>query len=139
VYLGTALAARDAVVRYALERVPKALGKSISHLPKIQRMIGEIDTALMAARALMLEVADETNPLLARVAAAKQFAVETAITTTDHCIRIAGAAGVSPALPLERYMRDARAGNMHPPNGDTAYEAIGQGAIAELEDHYRSN
>jgi alkylation response protein AidB-like acyl-CoA dehydrogenase len=134
VYLGTGLAARDAVVRYALERVPKALGKSISHLPKIQRQIGEVDMALMAARALMLEVADDENSPLARVAAAKQYAVETANSVTDQCIRIAGAAGISRALPLERYLRDARAGHMHPPNSDTAYEAIGQGAIGSLTD-----
>ena len=59
VYLGIGLAARDAVVRYALERVPKALGKAIATLPKIQRMIGEVDMALMAAKALLLEVAEE--------------------------------------------------------------------------------
>lgn len=132
VYLGTGLAARDAVIRYALERVPKALGKSISHLPKIQRQIGEVDMALMAARALMIEVADDKNSTPARVAAAKQYAVETANFVTDQCIRIAGAAGISRALPLERHLRDARAGHMHPPNSDAAYEAIGQGAITSL-------
>ena len=134
VYLGTGLAARDAVIRYALERVPKALGKSISHLPNIQRQIGEVYMALMAARALMVEVADDKKPTPARVAAAKQYAVETANSVTDQCIRIAGAAGISRALPLERHLRDARAGHMHPPNSDAAYEAIGQGAIASLKD-----
>ena len=59
VYLGAALAARDAVIRYALERTPSALGRSIATLPSIQRQIGEIDVALSAARALLLEVAGE--------------------------------------------------------------------------------
>lgn len=131
-YLGAGLAARDAVVRYALERVPKALGKNIAMLPKIQRLIGEVDMQLMAACALLLEVADEENAPAARVAAAKQFAVEVANAVTDQCIRIAGAAGLSRSLPLERLFRDARAGHMHPPNGDTAYETIGQGAIDAL-------
>jgi alkylation response protein AidB-like acyl-CoA dehydrogenase len=42
VYLGTAIAARNAVIQYALERVPSALGKPIATLPKIQRQIGEM-------------------------------------------------------------------------------------------------
>jgi len=134
VYLGIALAARDAVVGYALERVPKALGKPISTLPKIQRLIGEVDMALMAARALLLEVADEEGRgSFARIAAAKQYAVEVANEVTDKTIRIAGGAGVTRALPLERYFRDVRAGHMQPPNGDAALEAVGQGAIAEVE------
>jgi alkylation response protein AidB-like acyl-CoA dehydrogenase len=134
VYLGIGLAARDAVVRYALERVPKALGKAIATLPKIQRLIGEVDMALIAAKALLLEVAEEEeHASLARLAAAKQHAVEVANEVTDKAIRIAGAAGVSRALPLERYLRDTRAGHMHPPNGDAALEAVGKGAIAEIE------
>ena len=134
VYLGVGLAARDAVIRYALERVPKALGQPIATLPKIQRLIGEVDMALMAARALLLDVADEEGRgSFARIAAAKQYAVEVANEVTDKAIRIAGGAGVTRALPLERHFRDARAGHMQPPNGDAALEAVGQGAIAEVE------
>ena len=133
VYLGIGLAARDAVIRYALERVPKALGEPIATLPKIQRLIGEIDMALMAARALLLEVAAEDGRgAFARIAAAKQYTVEVANAVTDQALRIAGGAGVPRALPLERYFRDVRAGHMQPPNGDAALEAVGQGAISEL-------
>ena len=133
VYLGIAIAARDAVVRYALERVPKALGKSIATLPKIQRLIGEVDMALMAARALLLDVGEEEGRgSFARIAAAKQYAVEVANEVTDKAIRIAGGAGITRTLPLERYFRDVRAGHMQPPNGDTALEAVGQGAIDSL-------
>ena len=115
-----------------MERVPKALGKSISTLPKIQRLIGEVDVQLMAARALLLEVADDEDSPPARVAAAKQYAVEVANSVTEQCVHIAGAAGLSRCLPLERFFRDARAGHMHPPNGDTAYETVGKGAIESL-------
>ena len=87
-YLGAGLAARDAVIRYALERV----------------------------------------------AAAKQYAVEVANSATEQCVRIAGAAGLSRCLPLERFFRDARAGHMHPPNSDTAYETVGKGAIKLFSD-----
>ncbi|MCB0037191.1 MAG: acyl-CoA/acyl-ACP dehydrogenase, partial [Anaerolineales bacterium] len=49
-YLGAGFAARTAVIQFALERVPTALGRPIATLPKIQRQIGEIDVALQAAR-----------------------------------------------------------------------------------------
>ena len=56
-YLGVALAARNAAIRFALERVPTALGKPIASLPGIQRQVGEMDMELKAARLMLLEAA----------------------------------------------------------------------------------
>jgi len=131
-YLGIAMASRDALIKYALERVPTALGKPISTLPKIQREIGEIDMKLQAARSLLLEVADNEGST-ARVPAAKQFAVTVANEVTDQALRVAGGTSLTRALPLERYFRDVRAGTMQPPSGDTALEAIGRAAIDYLD------
>ena len=139
VYLGSALAARTAVIRYALERVPTALGKPIATLPKIQRQIGEIDLMLQAARALLFEVASEwtgderSRGLFPRIAAAKHLVTETANQVTDKALQIAGGASLTRDLPLERFFRDTRAGLMQPPSGDTALEIIGQGAIQRLQ------
>jgi alkylation response protein AidB-like acyl-CoA dehydrogenase len=139
VYLGAALAARDTVIRYTLERVPTALGKPIATLPKIQRQIGEIDVALQVAQSFLLEAAGGWSPDPAnrrvqypRIVAAKHLAIETANDVTDKALRIAGGASISHDLPLERCFRDVRAGLMHPPSGDTALEIIGQGAIDRL-------
>lgn len=136
VYLGTAFAARDAVIQYALERVPTALGKPIATLPGIQREIGQIDLALQSARALLYEVAAEweAHPndrpaLYTRIGAAKIAATEAAAEVTDKALRIAGAGGIGNALPLERYFRDARAGLTHPPSGETGWMALGKAAI----------
>ena len=134
-YLGTALAARDAVVRYALERVPTALGQPIATLPNIQRQVGELEVALEAAQTLLLNVAagwtgkGDRGAYFPRVAAAKHLATETAIAVTDKALRIAGGAGVGRGLPLERLFRDVRAGLMHPPSGDSALELIGKSVI----------
>jgi alkylation response protein AidB-like acyl-CoA dehydrogenase len=140
IYLGTAVAARNAVIQFALERVPTALGKPIATLPKIQRQIGEIDVALQAARSLLMEVAaewqgqEEARPMMsARIAAAKTMVTETANDVTDKALRIAGGSAITKALPLERYFRDVRAGSMQPPSGDTALEMVGRAAIAEFE------
>lgn len=141
VYLGTAIAARDSVISFALERVPRALGKPIATLPKIQRQIGEMDVALQAARALLLEAAADwdqqpaARPHLAhRIAAAKHQAVNAALFATELALQIAGGRSLSPSLPLERQFRDVRAGSMQPPAADTALEMVGRGAIASLGD-----
>lgn len=136
VYLGSAIAARDALIKFALERVPTALGKPIASLPKIQRQIGEIDMALQAAQALLLKAAGEWTGTesdragqFPKVVAAKQYAIDVANTVTDQALHIAGGQGITKALPLERYFRDVRAGRMQPPSGDTALEIIGRHAI----------
>jgi alkylation response protein AidB-like acyl-CoA dehydrogenase len=135
-YFGAALAARDTVIKYALERVPTALGKPIATLPKIQRQIGEIDVELQAALALLFEVADEwvgddehRSKQYPRIVAAKQTMIETANRITDKALQIAGGSAITRALPLERYFRDVRAGLMQPPSGDTALEILGRAAI----------
>jgi alkylation response protein AidB-like acyl-CoA dehydrogenase len=138
-YLGAALAARDAVIKYALERVPTALGKPISTVPKIQRQIGEIDLELQATLALVFEVAGEwvgddehRSQQYPRIVAAKQTMVETANRITDKALQIAGGSAITRALPLERHFRDVRAGLMQPPSGDTALEIIGRYAIEQV-------
>lgn len=142
-YLGAALAARDEVIRYCLERVPTALGRPIATLPKIQRQLGEIDVGLYAAKTVLLEVANQWHnddadlrekhreQHFVGVTAAKELAIETALEVTQTAIRIAGGASIgasSESLALERYFRDVRAGLMHPPSGDIALELVGKAA-----------
>ncbi|MFT5194119.1 MAG: alkylation response protein AidB-like acyl-CoA dehydrogenase [Cellvibrionaceae bacterium] len=139
-YLGGAVGARNAIIKYALERVPTGLGKPIATLPGIQRQIGELDTALQAAKALLLDVAsmwDSTaginmpvrQAMIPRIAAAKTVATNTAAFVTDKALQVAGGASISRDLPLERFFRDVRAGTMHPPSGDAAMESVGRGAL----------
>ncbi|MFK7804623.1 MAG: acyl-CoA dehydrogenase family protein [Anaerolineae bacterium] len=138
-YLGGAVGARNAIVKYALERVPTGLGKPIATLPSIQRQIGELDTALQAAKALLLDVASMWDSsginmplrkaMIPRIAAAKTMATNTAAFVTDKALQVAGGASISRDLPLERFFRDVRAGTMHPPSGDSAMESVGRGAL----------
>ena len=137
IYLGSALAARNAIIKYALERVPSALGKPISTLPKIQRQIGELDISLQAARTLLLQAAadwtgdhETRKQRFPQIVAAKHLAVETANQVTDRALEIAGGQALANGLPLERFFRDVRAGRMQPPAGDTALEIVGRHAIA---------
>ncbi|MCP5096833.1 MAG: acyl-CoA/acyl-ACP dehydrogenase [Chloroflexi bacterium] len=140
VYLGAAIASRNRVIQFALERVPTALGKPIATLPKIQRQIGEIDVALQAAQSLLFDAAafwtgraEDRAQMSARIAAAKTVVTNTANDVTEKALRIAGGTSITKALPLERHFRDVRAGSMQPPSGDTALEIVGRAAIAEIE------
>ena len=135
-YLGTALAARDALCDYANERVPTALSEPIATLPKIQRQVGDLDTRLRAAEAFLLSAAadwpgdpERNRAYEPRIVAAKEFATTTAIEAAGEALRIAGGAGITPSLPFERYFRDVQAGPMHPPSGEEALEKVGRDAL----------
>ena len=135
-YLGTALAARDALVEYANERTPTALDEPIATLPKIRRQVGDLDSRLRAAESFLLAAAEgwpgdpeRNGEQVPRIVAAKEFATNTAIDAAGEALRIAGGAGISPSLPFERYFRDVQAGPMHPPSGEEALEQVGGGAL----------
>ncbi len=138
VYLGVAIAARDAAVRFATERVPTSLGKPIATLPTIQTRIGEIDVMLIAARTLLWSVADEWDTTQmaragfgGRVSAAKMTATNTAVQVVDLAMRIVGGASLSRDLPLERYYRDVRAGLHNPPMDDQTLVIVGRDALGQ--------
>ncbi|OLV16658.1 acyl-CoA dehydrogenase family protein [Deinococcus marmoris] len=130
-YLGVGFAALDAISAYARVRVPTALGAPIATLPRIQENVGRTAGALHAARALLLESAarwdaDPSATSVPGIGAAKAHAANAAVFATDLASRTAGGAALSAALPLEKLLRDARAGLTHPPTDDTAYTALGR-------------
>lgn len=137
VYLGVGEAALRAFVTYAKKRIPTALGKPIAELPNIQRAIGQMDVALRSAIAVISEVAarwdaqpDQRLHMAGDVAAAKYVCCNAAITVTDIAMRAAGANGLDRKLPLERLLRDARAGLMHPPQDEPALEMMGRSVLS---------
>jgi len=142
VYLGIAQAARDFAVRYAVERRtvnPPGHPEPASPLvdrPHVQRLIGEMDLALLPARITLMDLAfqwDERpdwRPHLAdAVAACKPFVVETALRVVDRAMRVAGGASLARSLPLERYYRDVRAGLHNPPMEDVVISNLAKAAI----------
>ncbi len=136
VYLGVGEAALAAFATYARQRIPSALGKPIAELPSVQRVIGQMDVTLRAARAVLFETArrwdvkpEWRHTMAAEFAAAKYLCTNAAVTATELAVRAAGANGLDRRLPLERFFRDARAGLMHPPQDDLALELMGRQVI----------
>ena len=138
VYVGVAVAALQCAVRFARARVPTALGKPIAELESIQRHLGQAELLLHEAHTQLYYSAEQWErypayrvQLSPMVMAAKVIATNNAITAVDHCMRVAGGASMTKALPLERYYRDVRGGLSHPVNDDQALVLLGQGAIRQ--------
>ncbi|ULH14129.1 acyl-CoA/acyl-ACP dehydrogenase (plasmid) [Deinococcus sp. KNUC1210] len=135
-YLGVGQAALDALKAYAWERVPTALGQPIATLPKVQEAAGRMELELLAARSVLHAVCHEWSEqpggraaLLPRLAAAKSLCTNAAVSVTDQALRVAGGAALTASLPLERLLRDARAGLTHPPSDEQALAMLGRGVL----------
>jgi len=136
VYTGIATAARDFAVEYARTRRPNGMAGPIAELQTIQHRIAEIELLLLQSRSVLYGTAEawqaypECGDALAwQLAAVKYLATNNAIKVTDLALRVVGAAGLARALPLERYVRDVRAGLGHPPMDDAALTQIGKAAL----------
>ncbi|MES9743185.1 acyl-CoA dehydrogenase, partial [Priestia megaterium] len=123
-YMGTAIAARDYAVAFAAEYSPNSIEGTISELPNVQRLVGEMELELMQARHFMYSVAskwDETSDraaLAGELAAVKHVVTNSACTVVDKAMRIVGARSLQRSNPLQRYYRDVRAGLHNPPMDD---------------------
>ncbi|MDB5045765.1 MAG: acyl-CoA dehydrogenase [Deinococcus sp.] len=129
-YLGVGFAALHALTAYARQRTPTALGAPIATLPRVQEHVGRIAADLHAARALLHSAtqqwdAQPDSSAVPFIGAAKAHATNAAVRATDLAVRTAGGGALMPALPLERLLRDARAGLTHPPSDESAYTAYG--------------
>jgi alkylation response protein AidB-like acyl-CoA dehydrogenase len=138
-YLGIARAARDYVLRYAWNRRPNTMPGPIADLPHIQAHLGQIEADLYGARCALFMVAqrwdeepDQRHELVPLLGAAKVLATNTAVSVVDRAMRVAGIAGLSRSLPLERYYRDVRAGLHNPPMEDAALTALARAALKEV-------
>jgi alkylation response protein AidB-like acyl-CoA dehydrogenase len=130
VYLGVGEGARDALLRWAVARRPGDGGTAVSDIPSVRIRLGRLDAELRAARILLLEVArrwdeavdgEEREQQLPDIALAKLQATGAAAYATDEALRVAGGPGFLRG-DLERAFRDARAGLIHPPLEDVAYQ-----------------
>ncbi|GAA4017737.1 acyl-CoA dehydrogenase family protein [Deinococcus rubellus] len=136
-YLGVGTATLAALTTYVRERVPTALGQPLSSLPRVREATGRISAELAAARALLQEATRQfgADPSVARLpllAAAKALCTNAAVGAADQAARVVGGAALSPQLPFERLLRDARAGLTHPPTDAEAFERLG-GALLDAE------
>lgn len=135
-YLGIAQAARDYAVNYAVSYSPNSIKGTISDLPNVQSLIGQIDLELLKARHFLYSVAeaydDESRrPFITNeLGAAKHIVTNSAIVIVDKAMRLVGAKSLHTSCPLQRYYRDVRAGLHNPPMDDMTISKLAQTAIS---------
>ncbi|MEO7001859.1 MAG: acyl-CoA dehydrogenase family protein [Ktedonobacterales bacterium] len=111
--VGLAQAAFEVATRYAQER--QAFGKPIGAFEGIQFLLADMAMKIQASRLLVYEAAwkmDEGEPTAMSAAIAKCFATDTAMAVTTDAVQTLGGAGYVRDWPVERYMREAKVGQI---------------------------
>jgi alkylation response protein AidB-like acyl-CoA dehydrogenase len=134
VYVGIAGAAAKAATEHARDRrYPD--GSSLAEIQFIQHAIADMDLRVRQARLLVAEAArlGEAGDAGALVAMfeAKVAATEAATDVSQRALEVCGGQGYTPALPIERHLRDARAGAVMAPTNAVLRNWIGK-ALAGL-------
>jgi alkylation response protein AidB-like acyl-CoA dehydrogenase len=110
--LGCARACLDIAVDYARER--QAFGKPIIEHQGLAFGLAELSTEYAAARALWLQAVEALSEGRSRKASvigsmAKNACTNIGMKAPVEAIQVLGAAGLSSDLPLQRFLRDAKA------------------------------
>jgi isovaleryl-CoA dehydrogenase len=107
----------------------------LADLPTIQHTLAEMDLETRAARALVRQAArladDGDESALVVVMEAKVRATDAGPRVTQRALEVCGGQGYTPALPVERHLRDARAGAVMAPTNAVLRTWIGK-ALAGL-------
>jgi isovaleryl-CoA dehydrogenase len=128
-----AAAAKTATEHAASRKYPD--GTSLAEVQYVQHLLADMDIGVRTARLLVREAArlgeagDESA--LVAIMEAKVTATETAATVTQSALLATGGQGYTPALPIERHLRDARAGAVMAPTNAVLRSWIGK-ALAGL-------
>jgi alkylation response protein AidB-like acyl-CoA dehydrogenase len=113
VSLGLARAAFDAALQHA--RTRRQFGKTLSEFQAIQFMLADCETELRAAEALVLQAAILATRGVKHSresSIAKLYASEAASRICNRALQIHGGYGYTRDIPIERYWRDARLGEI---------------------------
>jgi alkylation response protein AidB-like acyl-CoA dehydrogenase len=133
VYLGIARSAARFAYDYVTSRTVTGASLPMARQPAQVVSAAEIELALRPAEAMVADVLTRraAGEILgpADIQALKYTAVNAADAAVDRCVRMVGGHGIFRKLPLERYYRDVRAGQFHPPSNDVALETIGKAAL----------
>src|SRR5690554_2067221 len=105
-------------------------GSTLSNIETVQVHIGNIYKQASAAKALTMEAAragaNGEADALAKILAARIFASEAVIECGRLAMRVGGGKAYNKALPLERLLRDAYAGQIMAPSADVLSVWLGK-------------
>lgn len=130
VSLGLARAALEAAIEHASGSRLEHLDSSLADLPTIRAYLAKGWADLTAHEALLRDtaraVADPHDGTVLAVLTSKAACNESALRVTDIAMRVAGGAGFSKQVGIERFARDARAGFVMAPTSDALFDFAGR-------------
>jgi alkylation response protein AidB-like acyl-CoA dehydrogenase len=140
VYLGIAQRAFDLAVASAQTKTSVALGgRPMMHNPMTQHTIAQMALELDAITAHVERIADDWSTGVdhgglwpAKLVSAKYHAVEGARRVVKLALDVVGGAGIFKGHELERLLRDATLGPVHPANAGLVHEIVGKSALGLL-------
>ncbi|MCJ7818230.1 MAG: acyl-CoA dehydrogenase family protein [Syntrophales bacterium] len=112
--VGLGRGALAAAMAYAKKR--RQFGQAVADFQAIQWKLADMATDLEAASLLTLKAAwlkDQKQPYGLAAAMAKRFATDAAMAAATEGVQILGGYGCLTEYPLERYFRDAKAGQIY--------------------------
>jgi isovaleryl-CoA dehydrogenase len=134
VNVGIAAAAQAAAIEHAAGRKYPG-GDSLAEIQLVQHALAALDMTTRAARLVVRDaaaLADGGDPAaLVALMEAKVVATEAAQQVTQGALEVCGGQGYTRSLPLERHLRDARAGAVMAPTNGVLRTWIGK-ALAGL-------
>ena len=121
VNVGIAQAALFSALAHAKSR-PYPDGSTLVEVATVQHALADMDIGVRSARTLLQEAArlgdSGDEGALVALMESKVLCTDTAARVTQAALEVCGGQGYTPALPIERHLRDARAGAvMAPTNG----------------------
>lgn len=134
VYCGLARQLLDRTVESVKKKTSLGISRgSMAHHPEVQRGVAQMVMEVEALGPYLDRLADDwTNgvdhgmawPL--KIVAAKHRAVESCWKVADIALELAGGFGIFAASGVERLLRDARLGRIHPANPALTHEIVGK-------------
>jgi alkylation response protein AidB-like acyl-CoA dehydrogenase len=112
--VGLGRAALAEALAYAKKR--RQFGQAVANFQAIQWKLADMATDLEAASLLTLKAAwlkDQNRPYRTAAAMAKKFATDAAMAAATEGVQILGGYGYLTEYPMERYFRDAKAGQIY--------------------------
>jgi alkylation response protein AidB-like acyl-CoA dehydrogenase len=134
IYYGLARQLLDRTVESVKKKTSLGISRgSMAYHPEVQRSVAQMVMEVEAIGPYLDRLAEDwTNgvdhgmawPL--KIVAAKHRAVESAWKVADLALDLAGGFGIFAASGIERLLRDARLGRIHPANPALAHEIVGK-------------
>ncbi|MBP3952639.1 acyl-CoA dehydrogenase family protein [Bacillus suaedae] len=135
IYSGIAVHLFDIVSHHAVDRKYPD-GRSLSNIETVQVHIGQIYKQASVAKAMTLDAAQAgangDADALAKILAARINASEAAIDCGTLAMRVGGGKAYNKALPIERLLRDAYAGQVMAPSTDVLNVWLGKALTGQM-------